>query len=60
MIPVTTRIYIMKNCDVFREMKVVPGDDDVAWPKHVDSVIKHNVFRLMLCFIYGNAFVCSV
>jgi hypothetical protein len=34
---------------VFCEMKVLAGDDDVAWPKHVDSVIKTNVFRFMLC-----------
>ena len=34
---ITTHIYIMKK---FCDMKVVPGGDDVAWPKHVDIVIK--------------------
>ena len=53
----------MKSCRAFCEMKVVPGDDDVIWPKHFDCVIKTNVFRFMSCCsgcIYGDSSVSAL
>ena len=42
-------VYICSVC-VFCEMKFVPRDDDVAWPKHVDDRVQYDLFPLIFCF----------